>query len=93
MRVKSEYRVAYERDANSGWWVATVPELPGCLTQGRTIEQTRKRIREAIAVGRLPARRCQISTSESRQNALAAIATFEAIARVGDRLHDVLARR
>jgi predicted RNase H-like HicB family nuclease len=50
MKAKAEYRVMYERDAKSGWWVATVPELAGCLTQGRTIEQTRKRIREAIAV-------------------------------------------
>ena len=50
MKSRAQYRVAYERDANSGWWVATVPDLPGCLTQGRTIEQTRKRIREAIAV-------------------------------------------
>jgi predicted RNase H-like HicB family nuclease len=49
VKQKGEYRVVFERDRESGWWVATVPELAGCLTQGRTIEQARERIREAIA--------------------------------------------
>jgi predicted RNase H-like HicB family nuclease len=49
VKPKNEYRVVFERDPDSGWWVATVPELAGCLTQGRTIEQARERIREAIA--------------------------------------------
>lgn len=34
----------------SGWWFAEVPELAGCHTQGRTVDQARERIREAIAV-------------------------------------------
>jgi predicted RNase H-like HicB family nuclease len=42
------YVVLYELD-ESGWWVATVDKLPGCLTQGRSIAQARKRIREALA--------------------------------------------
>ena len=46
--VKS-YRVAYERD-ESGWWVASVRGVRGCHTQGRTVEEARRRIREALAL-------------------------------------------
>jgi predicted RNase H-like HicB family nuclease len=44
--VKS-YRVSYERD-ESGWWVASVSGVHGCHTQGRTVDETRRRIREAL---------------------------------------------
>src|SRR5688572_29100354 len=43
------YHVAYERDA-SGWWVASVRELRGCHIQGRTVDQARRRSREAIGL-------------------------------------------
>ena len=46
--VKS-YRVAYERD-ESGWWVATVRGVRGCHTQGRTVDEARRRIREALGL-------------------------------------------
>jgi predicted RNase H-like HicB family nuclease len=42
------YRVRYELD-ETGWWVASIDVVPGCHTQGRTIEQARDRIREALA--------------------------------------------
>ncbi|HCF59252.1 MAG TPA: transcriptional regulator [Myxococcales bacterium] len=32
----------------TNWWTATVLEVPGCLTQGRTIDQAMRRIREAL---------------------------------------------
>ncbi len=41
------YHVAYERD-ESGWWVATVRGLRGCHTQGRTVDEARRRIVEAM---------------------------------------------
>jgi predicted RNase H-like HicB family nuclease len=41
------YHVAYERD-ESGLWVASVRELRGCHTQGRTVGEARRRIREAM---------------------------------------------
>ena len=44
--VKS-YCVAYERD-ESGWWVASVRGVRGWHTQGRTVDETRRRIREAL---------------------------------------------
>lgn len=34
--------------AENGMYVASVPELPGCYTQGKTLEEARKRIKEAI---------------------------------------------
>ncbi len=41
------YTVRYEKD-ETGWWVATVKQVRGCHTQGRTIDQARRRIREAL---------------------------------------------
>jgi predicted RNase H-like HicB family nuclease len=43
----SSYVVRLERD-ESGWWVATVPAVSSCITQGRTIAQALERTREAI---------------------------------------------
>jgi predicted RNase H-like HicB family nuclease len=42
-----QFKVLIEQDEN-GLYVASVPELPGCYTQGKTLEEARKRIREAI---------------------------------------------
>lgn len=33
-----------------GWYVTTVPDIPGCYTQGKTISQVLDRIKEAIEV-------------------------------------------
>jgi len=41
------YRVVYERD-ESGWWVASVRGVRGCHTQGRTVDEARRRIVEAM---------------------------------------------
>lgn len=43
------YTVNYERD-ETGWWIASVKEVPGCHTQGRSIAQARRRIREALSL-------------------------------------------
>ena len=32
-----------------GWWVAECPSLPGCISQGKTKDEARRNIREAIA--------------------------------------------
>jgi antitoxin HicB len=34
---------------DDGWFVVTVPGLPGCITQGRTIEEATENSKEAIA--------------------------------------------
>jgi predicted RNase H-like HicB family nuclease len=44
-----KYRVLIEQDED-GMYVAEVPSLPGCISQGRTREQAVENIREAIAV-------------------------------------------
>jgi predicted RNase H-like HicB family nuclease len=44
-----KYHVAYERD-RTGWWVASVREIRGCHTQGRTVDEARRRIREALGL-------------------------------------------
>lgn len=35
-------------DPESNWWIATVPSLRGCVSQGATREEALKKIREAI---------------------------------------------
>jgi phosphotransacetylase len=42
-----ERKVVFEKDAE-GWWLVRVPSVPGCHTQGRTIEQGMRRIEEAL---------------------------------------------
>jgi predicted RNase H-like HicB family nuclease len=45
--MKREYQVLYQ-EVEDGWIMATVPELPGAVTQGRTIDEARTLIKEAI---------------------------------------------
>ena len=44
---KLQFKVLIEQDED-GIYVASVPELPGCYTQGKTLEEARNRIKEAI---------------------------------------------
>ena len=37
----------YER-TEDGWWVVSVPEIPGAHSQGRTLEEAREMIKDAI---------------------------------------------
>lgn len=43
----AKYQVVYRRDG-AGWWVASVRSVRGCHTQGRTVDEARRRIREAL---------------------------------------------
>jgi predicted RNase H-like HicB family nuclease len=53
MRIKVartlSYSVHYE-EAKEGGYVAFVPSLPGCHTQGETLEETEQNVREAISL-------------------------------------------
>lgn len=42
------YKVIIARDEEGQCYVATVPALPGCRTQGKTKEETLERVAEAI---------------------------------------------
>ena len=44
-----KFTVVLMRDPDSKTFVVYVPELPGCFTQGGTIEKALNRAREAIA--------------------------------------------
>jgi len=42
-----KFKVLIERDED-GWYVATVPSLPGCISQGKTEDEAKNNIKEAI---------------------------------------------
>lgn len=45
--MKREYSVVYQ-EVEDGWVMATVPELPGAVTQGRDLAEARSMIKEAV---------------------------------------------
>lgn len=49
MSAYATFKVVYERD-ESGWWLARVPSVAGCHTQGRTVDEARRRVREALGL-------------------------------------------
>jgi predicted RNase H-like HicB family nuclease len=42
-----QFDVVIERDSE-GYYVASVPQIPGCHTQARSLDEVTQRIREAI---------------------------------------------
>lgn len=42
-----DFDVVIERDSE-GYYVASVPALPGCHTQARSLDQLMERVREAV---------------------------------------------
>jgi len=44
--VTMKYAVVFEQAESN--WAAYVPDLPGCITTGKTLEETETNIREAI---------------------------------------------
>ena len=42
-----EYTVLVYKDEEGGFW-AEVPALPGCYSQGETVEETMENVKEAI---------------------------------------------
>jgi predicted RNase H-like HicB family nuclease len=49
MGSEAVYRVVIERD-ESGAWIAHVRGVRGCHTYGRTLDQVRRRVREALSL-------------------------------------------
>jgi predicted RNase H-like HicB family nuclease len=45
--LQSQFDVVIERDEED-YYVASVPQLPGCHTQARSLDEVMQRIREAI---------------------------------------------
>lgn len=46
---RREFSVIVERD-EEGYYLASVPQLPGCHTQARSLDKLLDRVREAIAL-------------------------------------------
>jgi predicted RNase H-like HicB family nuclease len=44
-----EFNVVIERDS-AGYYIASVPQLPGCHSQARSLDKLIDRIKEAIAL-------------------------------------------
>ncbi len=44
-----QFTVLIEQDED-GWYVAKVPDLQGCATQGKTVQEAIERVREAVQV-------------------------------------------
>jgi predicted RNase H-like HicB family nuclease len=42
------FNLQYERDEESGWFVVHVVELPGCVSQGTTLEEAKRNIANAL---------------------------------------------
>lgn len=42
------FTAVYERQDD--WWIGYVEELPGANTQGRTLEEARENLKEAVAL-------------------------------------------
>ena len=47
--MEREFNVVVERDGD-GFYVASVPALPGCHTQAKSLDELMERIKEAIAL-------------------------------------------
>jgi predicted RNase H-like HicB family nuclease len=45
--MKREYQVLYQ-EIEDGWIMASVPDLPGAVTQGKDMDEARTMIREAV---------------------------------------------
>ena len=42
-----QFKIVLEKDED-GWFTVTVPSLPGCISQGKTEDEAKKNIQEAI---------------------------------------------
>ncbi len=47
--MSTEYTIVIEKDED-GYYVGSIPGLPGCHTQGKSIDQLLERMAEAIAL-------------------------------------------
>jgi len=43
----NEFTIIFERGEN-GWWISTIPEVPGAFSQGRTKDEARQNALDAL---------------------------------------------
>jgi len=46
--MENKYTAVFEQDGD--WWIGYVEELPGANTQGKTLEEARENLKEAVAL-------------------------------------------
>ena len=46
---KQQFKIIVEQDED-GYFIASVPALPGCHTQAKTLPELKERIKEAISL-------------------------------------------
>ena len=46
--MENKFTAVFERDGE--WWIAYVEELPGANTQGKTLDEARENLKEAVAM-------------------------------------------
>ncbi len=46
--MKKSFTAVFERDGD--WWVGYVEEMPGANTQGKTIDEARENLKEALTL-------------------------------------------
>ncbi|HID27193.1 MAG TPA: type II toxin-antitoxin system HicB family antitoxin [Methanosarcinales archaeon] len=46
--MENRFTAVFERDGN--WWIGYVEEIPGANTQGKTLEEVRENLKEAVAL-------------------------------------------
>ena len=46
--MESKFTAVFEKDGD--WWIGYVEELPGANTQGKSLEETRENLKEAITM-------------------------------------------
>jgi predicted RNase H-like HicB family nuclease len=63
----SEFTIIFEKGDN-GWWIATIPEVPGAFSQGATREEARENVLDAL--DELMAARRELALRERRQDAV-----------------------
>ncbi len=44
--MENRFTAVFQRDGD--WWIGYVEEVPGANTQGRTLEETRENLKEAV---------------------------------------------
>ena len=76
--MKREYEVVYQ-EVEDGWIMASIPDLPGAVTQGRDMDEARAMIKEAVEL--LLESYCAHADAELPENAIRECLTVEVPAR------------
>lgn len=64
---KDTYKIIYEL-GNDGWWIVSAKDVEGCHSQGKSIEEARTRIREALSLWIDNAETAELEESFIRKN-------------------------